>query len=539
MTPRGLGIIPWAALVCSCGSHAEPAVAMDAASLVEASTLADAAAPTANESGTPTDANAATAEANQMPGDANEMTSDAFAGDGPRGATLAPGWYLVAIDTPTRTYVDYVEVGASGVWQPGTNGWPQLAIWEKETTATATRFVKFTPGDMLTPAQIMAFLPATARASQIIDITSDPYKASPGSSDASAAIQAALDHAKGLASVGHPVDVIVPPGTFNHSKDLVVPAYVRLRGDGGGILYATSTKADNTGTGAVNLSGDGSGALFLTLKWADAGARGGTPDDSGIWVGGRVSSGANAYVVHDTIVVGNDVSDTTSAHVFGMSEEGGLWAFNYAHDGYADAFHHTGGSNHCQVIGNRASGPGTRGDDLYAFVGYDYDPDPVHHCSCIANWGQNGYARGISAVGAGFLSVQNNVIATTQAAGIYVAQEDGYATYGSFSVQVVRNEISGANQNSSHDGLLAYASSPATTKPTATFGSLPNAIRDLTLQDNTFTDTAAGIGNGYGIEVRSTCDGGVVTGNTVTHAKAPGIVVDGTSFTVSSNTFVP
>jgi parallel beta-helix repeat protein len=56
---------------------------------------------------------------------------------------------------------------------------------------------------------------------------------------------------------------------------------------------------------------------------------------------------------------------------------------------------------------------------------------------------------------------------------------------------------------------------------------------------NAFTDTSAGVGNGFGIEVRSSVDTGQVIDNTVTHAKAPGIVVAGTGFTVSSNTFTP
>ena len=58
-----------------------------------------------------------------------------------------------------------------------------------------------------------------------------------------------------------------------------------------------------------------------------------------------------------------------------------------------------------QVVGNRASntpeeptGTPTRGDDLFAFVGYASDGDPVHHCTAIGNWGRHGHARGLSAV---------------------------------------------------------------------------------------------------------------------------------------------
>jgi len=57
-----------------------------------------------------------------------------------------------------------------------------------------------------------------------------------------------------------------------------------------------------------------------------------------------------------------------------------------------------------QVVANRASGPGNRGDDLYAFVGYATDGDPVHHCAAVGNWGRHGAARGISSVGGEFTS---------------------------------------------------------------------------------------------------------------------------------------
>ena len=57
------------------------------------------------------------------------------------------------------------------------------------------------------------------------------------------------------------------------------------------------------------------------------------PQASGIWSGDDGGS-----FVHDVLVVGDDVAQSASAHVFGQSEEGGVWAFNYAHDGYADTF---------------------------------------------------------------------------------------------------------------------------------------------------------------------------------------------------------
>ncbi|HEX3596341.1 MAG TPA: hypothetical protein VHU80_14625, partial [Polyangiaceae bacterium] len=301
---------------------------------------------------------------------------------------VSAGWNLVAIDTPRRTYLDYVEVPASGTWKPETDHFPALATWENQTAYSALRFQPYKPGDALTPAQIMALLPVTRRASVSISITDKPYQAPPAPADATSAIQKALDDAAAMAKPASPVDVLVPTGTFAYSAALRIGADVRLRRfpeDTGGALHAT-----NPANSAIHLAGDRSGALFLELNFG-AKSRDTTARASGIWVGNDDSNGA---FVHDTLVIGNEVAQSASAHVFAAGEDGGTWAFNYAHDGYADTFHHTGGSRYCQVVGNRAQTAAGRGDDLYAFVSYQGDGDVVHHCACIANWGRDGAARG-------------------------------------------------------------------------------------------------------------------------------------------------
>src|SRR5262249_16120789 len=156
----------------------------------------------------------------------------------------------------------------------------------------------FTPGDTLTPQQIMRLLPATARAVRSLSITDAAYGAQPAPADASDAIQKALNAAAQSASADDPVDVLVPAGTFNHSQVLNVGPNVRLRRDPedtGGILHATDPLH-----AAVHLSGDRSAALFLVLT-NDASERAGTPDASSVWVGPRTAGGA---FVHDTWLIG-------------------------------------------------------------------------------------------------------------------------------------------------------------------------------------------------------------------------------------------
>jgi hypothetical protein len=436
----------------------------------------------------------------------------------------------VAIDTPVRTYLDMVKIDpeAIGHWQPDSGGWPLLAQWENATKARAVRSKAFSVGQTLSPSEIIALLPSLAPASTTLDIASAPYRAPPSPADATAAIQSALDDASRMAAPGRPVDVLVPAGTYDHSAVLEVASDVRLRGEGG-ILRATDPAKS-----AIHLVGSRSGALFLVLT-VQASRRASTAESSGIWVGPAKGSLAP---VRDAVVVGNEIAGPSGAHVLGIAEDGGLWAFNYAHDGFADAFHHTAGSHDCQVVANRASGPGDRGDDLYAFVGYHRDGDPVHHCSCVANWGRNGKARGLSAVGAGFIAFEHNDISRTRWAGVYIARESSYDTYGSFSIAVIDNRITFANEDGTHDGVLAFADAPTDTSPSRTFGEVANRIRDLTIRDNVLADTGAGRGGGYAIEVRSSCTGGAVAGNTVKRARAPGIVVAGAGYTVSSNTLV-
>jgi hypothetical protein len=449
---------------------------------------------------------------------------------GPAGASDFPaGSYLVAIDTPLRTYVDFVRVPASGHWAPHVDGWPRLAEWEHQTIPRATRWLRFAPGDRIAAEDVEAFLPATALASRVIDVTAEPYRAAPSPADATPSIAAALRAAAALATEAAPVDVLIPAGTYDYAAVLEVGANVRLRGSGG-VLRST-----RPATSAVHLAGDRSGALFLRIIAAGE-VRASTPDSSGIWVGPRGPSGAP---VHDTLVVGNEVVQPAGAHIFAIEEIGGLWAFNDAHDGFADAFHHTGRSQMCQVVANRAHGSSTRGDDLYAFIGYARDRDPVHHCTCIANWGRDGHARGLAAVGAGFVAFQDNDIARTESAGVYLAREQSFDSFGSFDITVERNRIANANLSSTHDGLLAYADEPDASAPSMTFGAIPNRVRDLTIEGNTFDSTASGRGNGFGIEVRGSCEGGRVAGNDVERSRSPGILVGGAGFTVSGNTVSP
>ncbi len=503
-------LLGFAALACSCGSSASFAGAKGGAGGSETGDGGRAGS---------------TGGAGGMGG-----SPDGGAKGGSGGASLAtPGWNLVAIDTPKRTYLDYVLVPSSGEWSPDTAGLPQLAQWEAVTAHAAVRFRRFTPGDVLTPEEIMALLPAARPSASSLSITDAPYSAAPSPADATTAIQKALDDAAAMAKPGAPVDVLVPSGIFNYSAVLKVGADVHLRRspeDSGGVLHATNPAQE-----AVRLAADRSAALFLRLTYA-ATTRLTTAQSSGIWVG---YDHLGVPFVHDTLVVGNEVDTPASAHVFGYAEEGGLWAFNDVHDGYADSYHHTAGSRYCQVVGNRSQTRADRGDDHYAFVSYQSDGDVVHHCTAIANFGRDGHARGLSVVGGGFILLDHNDIDRTNWAGIYLAQENSWHTYGAFDLLIRNNVVRHSNLAGSHDGLLAFSDAPTESHDATSLGAVSNQVRRVTVEGNTFSDTNPGTSNGHGIEIRGSVDTGTVTHNVLTGNAAPQIVVNGTNFTTSDN----
>ena len=82
--------------------------------------------------------------------------------------------------------------------------------------------------------------------------------------------------------------------------------------------------------------------------------------------------------------------------------------------------------------------------------------------------------------------------------------------------------------------LFVAAFYAGSSKASASFGVVSSQIRRLTVSDNAFSNTAAGAGNGFGIEIRSSVDTGTVTGNDLTANQPPQVVVNGTNFTTSS-----
>jgi hypothetical protein len=94
--------------------------------------------------------------------------------------------------------------------------------------------------------------------------------------------------------------------------------------------------------------------------------------------------------------------------------------------------------------------------------------------------------------GAGFISrFRATTSQRTNGPGVYLAREDSYSRYGTFDIRVVGNTVAQANLSGSHDGLLAYADSPAGSHASTTFGTIGHRLERLTIQGNAIHDTAA------------------------------------------------
>jgi hypothetical protein len=441
----------------------------------------------------------------------------------------APGNYAVAIDTPVRTYLHYFTLSEWGPWNPYDNGMPQLAQWEQALTYSDLRVQPFTPGHVLTQAQINYLLPATAPAATRISITDSPYNAQPAPADATTAIQAAITAAGAIANSSNPVDVVIPPGTYNYSASLLGSAWVRVYG-AGGILNATTP-----GASTINMIGDGSSCLFVT-SIGSATARSGAFHATILWIGNGASP-----ISTGNMIVGCEAAVSAGAHVLITNVSGGIVAFNYAHDGYSDAFHFQTRCTYCQLFGNRTSMSSTVGDDMFAFVSPTSDGDPNHHCSCIANYGRTGPAHQITTSGGWYLDVEYNDTAFSNAAGVYNWQDGAFGTYGCAHNIFRYNKIDHANIASSHAGILCGSSnalSPSNpTNPSTTFGAIPDACLDTTIVSNTINNTQLGITHGQAIDIRSSSFRGTVALNSGSGNQSGVSIGAGTNMIVAANTF--
>jgi hypothetical protein len=229
------------------------------------------------------------------------------------------------------------------------------------------------------------------------------------------------------------VSVYVPAGTFAFGNIISLTG-TKMFGVGvASVLYALDYNNE-----AIFLYGSGSQVRQLTLTGATAPAR------LSPWQATHITAfGASNFVIDHVNIVGSAAAGIQLANVQvtnGAGSSNGMITNNTLTGTFADSIHMTAWASFIHVEGNTIVGSG---DDGIAVVSYDYDSGVTHDITAINNViTGNVNGRSMSVVGGENVLYQNNYLANdTLAAGVYIAQESSYNTYGCTNVTVEFNTI--------------------------------------------------------------------------------------------------
>ncbi|BAX62048.1 right handed beta helix region family protein [Burkholderia stabilis] len=218
--------------------------------------------------------------------------------------------------------------------------------------------------------------------------------------------------------------LVFTPGRYVVGRSLVVrQPHVVLSGFGATLI------ATNPGDQTIEMRGDGTTLVGFQIMGTGT-TRLATPESTKVEVTGRnvqvldnvIDGGASAGIFvfggADVAIVGNTVLATL-----------------------ADGIHITHGAHNVLVEGNVVRGTG---DDMIAVVSYQGDGVLSRNVLITGNSLEgNAWGRGITVVGGADVTIANNIVRNVQvSAGILVAQEDSFRTYGASGVLVENNEIS-------------------------------------------------------------------------------------------------
>ncbi|MGY4209771.1 hypothetical protein ACVK00_003145 [Burkholderia sp. PvR073] len=260
----------------------------------------------------------------------------------------------------------------------------------------------------------------------VADVTVSP--AADGSDQADA-LQKAFD------SLQAGQRLVIAPGRYvvGHSLAVTVPQAVI---SGYGATLAATNPADQT----IVMSGAGSTLVGVTLAGTGT-TRLTTPESTKVEVTGA-----------DVQVLGVTIQGGASAGIFVFGGNGIAIVGNTVRATLADGIHTTYGSTNVLVQNNTVTGTG---DDLIAVVSYLGDGRLssnvlIDHNSVSGNsWG-----RGITVVGGQGVTISNNTVdGVEKAAGILVAQEDSWKTYGSSNVVITGNTVTNIQNSNVNNGL--------------------------------------------------------------------------------------
>ncbi|KAB0686576.1 right-handed parallel beta-helix repeat-containing protein [Burkholderia territorii] len=304
------------------------------------------------------------------------------------------------------------------------------------------------------------------------------YPAADGSDQADA-LQKAFD------SLRAGQRLVIAPGRYavGHSLAVTVPQTVI---SGYGATLAATNPADQT----IEMRGAGSTLVGVTLAGTGT-TRLTTPESTKVEVTGS-----------DVQILGVTIQGGASAGIFVFGGNGIAIVGNTVRATLADGIHTTYGSTNVLVQNNTVAGTG---DDLIAVVSYLGDGRLsgnvlIDHNAVSGNaWG-----RGITVVGGQAVTISNNTVdAVEKAAGILVAQEDSWKTYGSSNVVITGNIVTNIQTTNANNGLQP------TQQGAIELDTWSGTVSDVTVADNRVS------GSGYaGFRASGNVCSFSVTGNT-------------------------
>ncbi len=286
-----------------------------------------------------------------------------------------------------------------------------------------------------------------------------------GSTNDTAAIQNAI---KSLGSGG---SVYFPAGTYVQNDLIEVnKSGVVLWGYSGAVIKATNPERQS-----IKFTASDTGLYGLTLTSTSTVRLGDLEDQ-------RVVLMSSNHVVKDNTIKN---SSATGIFIFGAADY--LIENNTIEDTLADGIHNTAGAKRGTIKGNTLRHVG---DDSIAVVSYRSDSQLTENITVTNNKTYDGVGRGLTVVGGRNITFQNNHVENTRAAGVYVAAESSYATYGGHNIKIIDNTIVKANYGApalDHSAIFIYGDYTGTVQAGGQTISAMN--EDILIGRNTIRDT--------------------------------------------------
>lgn len=236
-----------------------------------------------------------------------------------------------------------------------------------------------------------------------------------GVTDDTAALQVAFN-------AGTPL--YFPPGVYLYSNTLTATASI-IGAGWNSVLQCTTSQGQNASIYWKNISN----LKIQNLRFFSKNAAGYYANENA----GPINLEACSQFEISGCQINNAASQAIMMRACVNGKVFGNTVLNVWHDG----FHVTGASSDITIVNNEVI---NGGDDAFAIVGYQSDRARPRRIIIANNRvDQTKYARGIAIVGAQDLTVSGNHIYNSQCAGIYIASESGYQTYGNDNIKVTDN----------------------------------------------------------------------------------------------------